>query len=1562
MLSKAVMIVSGEKTLLMKEYKQSIPTIWYPVLFNITGGDLSYPSGVDFTKVDEVYRVLDSFLFNVSSVSIVFAPVGIEFENRRILDDPLFGLVFERAQLYALNRSDVVVPLLGESASLETLIALVKFFEERHIFYSLYIFAHGFLSNSSHGVVMYSNGGVALVNAVVLRNFTGLYAASFIDEFLIVSCYAQDSLEVFGDEAFSSFFSAASTFLVYGEEATFIPQEVIDLFDSVIQPHVVINSYPVAIAENGTVYEGELLIITNVTVETVTVETFAQFGFSKSFTSRSIKRTSTKVSAVTKKGRSSQSPKPTSSKSSKLGLGQEIAQAIDNANKEIENMKKQVKEFVKTLEDLETRFNEILERAAVADVDMSGFKNRFDNVAKVIKSLAEKVERSDKKDLIVDYYNRIKARLQEASEIVIKADLYIGDRVKEVYSDMKAVLKLSLETFNAEAKKTFVSKDDIRKKVLTWFLSAKQGFKDNLRKLIGLVIPEYVSGVKNPLYDLAIATANGLIDSAFGSAQTLADWLLNNKNFAFAAQQFLKAMKDGINTAKVINLFLIMKFLEVVKGLLDLLGKGVEWFIDTIGSLLGIPAKFLNNIKSLWKGIYETTISIIDNAYAVLEDELKKSMEKLSGEIAKILKTMFNLIDGALNAFTKVGDFARSLLFSVMAQKIIEISIQGALGEEEHNPKYDNDGIELMDESVVRSFPVDEPIDIVKELSAITYRFVSYRDFRKASDFLFWLFGGLYPKVWYIARSTFGIPLLAHLYFKLGNSGTFFSILTCKFLVEVEDSSKGKYVWVTHKEFGFIGDDLYAMVSNKEVAKVKRFLGTRFFILGYVIEDGKLKGIPLVYFAWEDDYGKGKIEETLRVIRQDNGVWGEYKIDDNAKLIVLNPDKALGTSYSSLRDAKKMLIQFFLRWKFDIVDKETGRRYRVTRDNVVVVNEGNRVATIAEIRELFEGLKSGSDRFEVSSSDYRGFKLRDLFVKEFNNDLKVSVDGFSKVLKGTLDGYRPTSFRILDSIGKYRYNGKEFMITFDMYYAKRGLLASIYLLNINKPRWREEAQRLYNIIGKPIIEENENGKYDVKYDSNELPDRRETRINRLADNYYNPSKSSKRVLAYSVFKVIVTHLELGFLLRGINFDDHVFKLNGVEVTGKKLKEITREGKKGEAVKFSSLTDDEVKIVAAFVVGNPNTPRNKLEKMSWDELKPIDVTEQLEVKKLSDVTKEPSIIDVSRILIGRNPVDIPKLVKIAKKENVRLTGKAKNWPVQVSKEALTLQLLSFLDDVKKEIDAIEKKLYDQNSNLSEEERLKLKNRLKELSKAYDNIRKGIEGFSVIFSRLNTEDIRNLIRATSDVSKGTFKAYLMFKFALFIMLLGYISALLMLSTMPQVFITIATTSWLQILLGIMLTLIFIVGTNINFEWIGNIIKKLKGIKVMAKISGELTDFASKILKISLNLEKAERGIYMLGMYIAGVGMALKSINVAFYLPYEICNMIGDAIGMINKDAGKLWKTVMNFNIPIINMTPFDILLSFALGGPMELAGDIVMGTIITNIISPIIDGMIQTIIPI
>ena len=292
---------------------------------------------------------------NYSSAAIVFvAPVDVDGVS--LFEDEAFSILIDRVHLYALNRHDFVFSLVGSSATFEALVAAVKFFESRRVPYSIYGFAHGVFGDV-HGVLMFDSlGGVIAVNGYHVKSFIG--ETSYLEDFFWVSCYLLDEAEAFPEDSFVNAFSTDSK-LVYGRNLTVLSQEIIDYFNF-LEPYVEIREFPVAIAENGTVYEGVLRVIENVTVEEVKIATNATFASPYSSGTIKVKVRKYTVSADVRKGTASRSGSSRGGRRGRVtpGPGSEI----NRLKTMLKNLIKRARELINKVEERRDQvINETLE-------------------------------------------------------------------------------------------------------------------------------------------------------------------------------------------------------------------------------------------------------------------------------------------------------------------------------------------------------------------------------------------------------------------------------------------------------------------------------------------------------------------------------------------------------------------------------------------------------------------------------------------------------------------------------------------------------------------------------------------------------------------------------------------------------------------------------------------------------------------------------------------------------------------------------------------------------------------------------------------------------------------------------------------------------------------------------------------------------------------------------------------------------------------------------------------------------------------------------------------------
>lgn len=159
-----------------------------------------------------------------------------------------------------------------------------------------------------------------------------------------------------------------------------------------------------------------------------------------------------------------------------------------------------------------------------------------------------------------------------------------------------------------------------------------------------------------------------------------------------------------------------------------------------------------------------------------------------------------------------------------------------------------------------------------------------------------------------------------------------------------------------------------------------------------------------------------------------------------------------------------------------------------------------------------------------------------------------------------------------------------------------------------------------------------------------------------------------------------------------------------------------------------------------------------------------------------------------------------------------------------------------------------------------------------------------------------------------------------------------------------------------LGVALTAIFIVGINVEGDWINTILNPKK--QLMEALKNEIVERSTSLGSKIKDAVKPDPSFTM-GMIIGGLATVLKGLDIPFYTTDELCDRLCDWIKTINRGAGETLQKILSFEIPLINQKIFDLIIGFALGGPAELIGDVVIGTVLQQAIMPIINNAIMDI---
>lgn len=61
-------------------------------------------------------------------------------------------------------------------------------------------------------------------------------------------------------------------------------------------------------------------------------------------------------------------------------------------------------------------------------------------------------------------------------------------------------------------------------------------------------------------------------------------------------------------------------------------------------------------------------------------------------------------------------------------------------------------------------------------------------------------------------------------------------------------------------------------------------------------------------------------------------------------------------------------------------------------------------------------------------------------------------------------------------------------------------------------------------------------------------------------------------------------------------------------------------------------------------------------------------------------------------------------------------------------------------------------------------------------------------------------------------------------------------------------------------------------------------------------------------------------------------------------------------VNTLAGNAWKTIMQYRIPFVDWTIFDVLISIVLEGPILTLSEMIVGAVITKVVAPVFDNLL------
>ena len=692
----------------------------------------------------------------------------------------------------------MIIPLIGQRASLENLAyAIYKLETGRHQ-YAIFGVSHGYMNETKglHGILMYANNEPALVNGDVLRwvlktkygyNHCKAY---FVTNFVWVSCYIEDQYETYGDASFPGFFDkkySSSTnippeyqldtrppsppyddnkfyFRLYGRGVTTVPQEAINFLDQTIKPFSFLNRYNAAIRWGSRILPGYLnikveLIPSDFDVSTWTVlDSGSPEGLVLEV--RSVKAYVVNISAWAETG----SGTKTVSKISEVQSVKSVVRKVSSGDEQ----ELTALERVLITHPTRIEFEPIYEE----DVEYN-FVEPFDAV-----------------------YEYFVTNATGVAEKIAESSLSVSQLEEMLY------------TFYADAKKKLIES-------LCW------------------LIDQYaLSYLRDILKKMAIGIVEALMPSVDSLIGLLTDDLGN------VAYLFIKAQRERISAFKGVMLLVAYGLMSFIQCLLDWLGKGLEWFIEALGNYLNLPSALIEALKDIVIRGINHGLTIVDNALAAIKGELKEAIESFSNIIGSLLNGLFSVVS---NAMQQIGHYFRDFLrvaYELLANPLYSYMLLSGLS----SASREADGYG----KIFRWFPSDN-YDFVKALSVIYHgwNLMKLQD-KEVKELIRAIYDlPSYDRYFYVAQSSFAIPILAKWYLNIMETGGVKSmyavLLTHHLLVDVVVNGELKTIWLEQYYFGDknseIGDPgkLYAILDKRTIAEINKWHGVSLWnILGYV--------------------------------------------------------------------------------------------------------------------------------------------------------------------------------------------------------------------------------------------------------------------------------------------------------------------------------------------------------------------------------------------------------------------------------------------------------------------------------------------------------------------------------------------------------------------------------------------------------------------------------------------------------------------------------------------------------------------------------------------------------
>lgn len=201
-----------------------------------------------------------------------------------------------------------------------------------------------------------------------------------------------------------------------------------------------------------------------------------------------------------------------------------------------------------------------------------------------------------------------------------------------------------------------------------------------------------------------------------------------------------------------------------------------------------------------------------------------------------------------------------------------------------------------------------------------------------------------------------------------------------------------------------------------------------------------------------------------------------------------------------------------------------------------------------------------------------------------------------------------------------------------------------------------------------------------------------------------------------------------------------------------------------------------------------------------------------------------------------------------------------------------------------------------------------------------------------------------------------ATLQFCLATLLYLIGVAGGLTLIEEKFSFVAQIVKNKYARLGLGVALTAIFIVGINVEGDWIATIVNP--GKQFVKALKEEIVDRATTMGKIKDAIMPDKS--FTIGMVVGGFATVLKGLGIPFYTTDELCEKLCEWIKSVNHVAGETLQKILSFKIPLIDQTIFDLLISLALGGPAELIADTVIGTVLQRAVMPMINNVAMDVI--